>query len=82
MLSGDDERFQTQGSLLQFFSQSSQLPLLLRTASLQPLNLNEKNKVECNGANAKRSFTFSQLLTSSLSFPFSLSSACLSLSFC
>lgn len=42
MLSGDNERFQTQGSLLQFSSQSPQLPLLLLTASLQPLNLSDK----------------------------------------
>lgn len=39
MLSGYNEGFQTQGGLPQFFSERSQLPLLLLTASLQPLNL-------------------------------------------
>lgn len=47
MLSGDNEGFQTQGSLLQFVSQSPQLPLLLLTASLQPLDLKvTKNEIE------------------------------------
>lgn len=39
MLSGYNEGFQTQGGLPQFFSERSQLPLLLLTASLQSLNL-------------------------------------------
>lgn len=44
MLSGDNEGFQTQGGLPQFFSQRSQLPLLPLTATLQSLNLRDKNE--------------------------------------
>lgn len=48
MLSGDDEGLQAQGGLPQFIPQSSQLPLLLLTASLQPLNLSDDG-VKCHG---------------------------------
>lgn len=40
MLSSDNEGFEAQRCLPQFFSQPSQLPLLLLTATLQPPNLN------------------------------------------
>lgn len=39
MLSSDNEGFKTQRCLPHFLSQLSQLPLLLLTATLQPLQL-------------------------------------------
>ena len=84
MLRGDNKGFQTQGGLLQFLSQSSQLPLLLLAASLQPLNLSDKRIKYYNTIvqTQKRRRSFSRQLTSSFCSSFSLSSACLSLSFC
>lgn len=44
MLSSDNKGFETQRCLPQFFSQQSQLPLLLLTAAVQSLKL-KKNAI-------------------------------------
>lgn len=53
MLSGDNEGLQTQEGLPQFSFQSSQLPLLLLTASLQSLNLVAENEMGGKKRNKK-----------------------------